>query len=333
MMTDVYFLDLRKKSDDNYEDRFQKFLDKTRLFEEIDRRKPCAVKFHPGEAGNIYYVRPQFVKIVYERLGKKGFLTDTTTLYRGERMIAPSYHLLARAHGFDFAPFIVADGLRGEASVEVDGCAIGSVIGAVPQMVVVSHFKGHMVTGFGGAIKNLGMGCAAKAGKLTMHSRSKPHINDEKCQRCYTCVEYCPHGAITEGDPPKIDYEKCIGCCGCLSVCPYRAIGIDWNAEAKETTKGIVEYAKAAIKGKTCFYINFLVDITRHCDCFHTVEPAITNDVGILASTDPVAVDRASFDLVADTIKKAQPQADPMLQIAYGVEIGLGADDYRLIMV
>ncbi|HIE05960.1 MAG TPA: DUF362 domain-containing protein [bacterium (Candidatus Stahlbacteria)] len=330
-MVDVYFLDLSKKGEESYEKRFARFLDETKVLKDIDRRKPCAIKFHPGEAGNIYYVKPQFLKIIYDRLGRSGFLTDTTTLYSGERGLATNYHRLVREHGFGFAPFIVADGLRGEASVEVDGCAIGSVIDAVTQMVVVSHFKGHMVTGFGGAIKNLGMGCSAKAGKLMMHSRSTPQIDGDVCQRCYVCVEYCPQDAISEEDPPVINYEKCIRCCGCLSVCPYRAIGIDWNAEANHTTERMVDYARAAVKGKVCVYINFLVDITRHCDCFHTVEPPITPDVGILASTDPVAIDKASFDLVEDAIKKAQPQTSPLSQIERAVKVGLGSGEYKLV--
>jgi len=332
-MADVYFLDLREKSEDNYLKRFSRLLDESGLLDRIDRNRPIAIKIHPGEAGNLYYVKPHYVRIVYERLGNRAFLTDTTTLYPGERMIAPTYQRLVKAHGFGFAPFLVADGLRGEASKQIDGCEIAAVIDAVPQMVVISHIKGHMVTGFGGAIKNLGMGCSAKAGKLWMHSRSKPKLREERCQRCYICVEYCPNQAISRTDPPVIDYQRCTGCCGCLSVCPYRAIGIEWNAEARYTTEGIVRYARAAVKGKTCIYINFVIDITRHCDCFHTIEPPIGPDVGILIATDPVAIDKASYDLIEKIIRKAQPQTEPHYQIEKGVEIGLGTDQVQLIRI
>ncbi|HID32529.1 MAG TPA: DUF362 domain-containing protein, partial [bacterium (Candidatus Stahlbacteria)] len=329
----VYFIDLRKKTEEDYLERFCRFLDEKKFLTNIDKKKPTAVKFHPGEAGNIYFVKPQFIRPVYERIGGRAFLTDTTTLYPGPRSLASTYHLLVKEHGFGFAPFIIADGLRGESYEKIEGCEIAKVITVVDQLVVISHFKGHMVTGFGGAIKNLGMGCSAKAGKLKMHSYAKPKIKDDKCQRCNVCVEYCPEGAISEGDPPRIDYNLCIGCCGCLSICPNRAIGIEWNAEDKHTIEKIVTYAQAVLKDKLCLYINFLVDITRNCDCFHTIEPPVGTDIGILAADDPVALDKASYDLTREVISKAQPQTDPLYQIEKAVEVGLGTDQYRLVTV
>ena len=333
-MVNVYFLDLRKKYEDNFIKLFDRLLDAADGLSVLNKKAPAAIKLHVGEAGNINYVNPRYVQRLAELIrhtGRDMFLTDTTTLYAGRRFRADLHIELAREHGFDFAPMIIADGLYGDDFVEVDGAKVASLFGHVDTMFCVSHFKGHLTCGFGGALKNLGMGCGAKGGKLEMHSTSKPYIDAEKCTVCLTCFDYCIHNAIRKTKNGVVINKKiCTGCAGCMAVCPERAIKFSWDAASSDTQKGIAKYASSAVKDKKVFYLNFLMDISPNCDCFHTNEPMIAPDIGILASFDPVSIDQACYDLVKDPIDKLHPEIDAQEQLAYAQEYGAGERRYEL---
>ncbi len=272
-----------------------------------------AVKIHAGEAGNTRFIPPSGINEVVRALelpGGSTFLTDTTVLYRGRRLTAPAYLQLAHEHGFGLPstpPFIVADGLRGtdETAVKLPSCCdgpsarIASLICEADSMVVVSHFKGHLLAGFGGAIKNIGMGCASRGGKLYMHSSVKPAVREAKCTACGTCVEHCPVGAITVRSKAVIGDSRCVGCGECIQRCPFGAIGVNWNQERGVFTTRLAEYAVAvASVTRIPVYVNFLVNIAGDCDCLADSGGLLVPDIGVVASTDPVAVDQASLDLV-----------------------------------
>ncbi|MEI7961610.1 MAG: DUF362 domain-containing protein, partial [archaeon] len=197
---------------------------------------------------------------------------------------------------------------------------------------VLAHFKGHMLAGFGGAIKQLSMGCAARAGKLAMHSKARPIINPLKCKKCMTCVKHCPTEACIISTIPHIDKKKCIGCAMCIAVCPYDAVGANWiNTLPNEFNEKLAEYAYAAQKGKKVIYINFAVNITKECDCFGTPQKTIAADIGVLASTDPVALDKVCLDLLRKKEGKKLFNGDKTLE--YAEKIGLGNTNYELIEI
>lgn len=333
-MATVYLLDLRKKYNEDVLCNFDRLIDTAGGMKLVQRRSPAAVKLHVGESGNVNYVNPRYVYRLVELIanaGGRAFLTDTTTLYAGRRFRADLHIALAREHGFDFAPMIIADGLYGDECVDIEGAKIAGLFGHIDFMFCVSHFKGHLNSGFGGALKNLGMGCAAKGGKLEMHSKSKPYVDDGRCTQCLTCFDYCIHGAINkDGDRVKIDKKVCTGCAGCMSVCPEAAIRFSWDAVSSDLQKGIARYAASAVKDKKIFYLNFLMNISPNCDCFHTNEPMISPDVGILASFDPVSIDQASYDLVRDAIDRLHPEIDPSEQLAFAERFGAGKRRYEL---
>jgi uncharacterized Fe-S center protein len=333
-MATVYFLDLRKKYRENVLKVFDRFLDRTDGLKILQKKSPSAIKLHVGEAGNINYVNPRYVQRLVELIRQAGatsFLTDTTTLYAGRRFRADLHIELAREHGFDFAPMIIADGLYGDDYVKVDGAKIASLFDHIDTMFCVSHFKGHLTCGFGGALKNLGMGCGAKGGKLEMHSRSEPYIDDDRCNVCLTCLDYCIHGAIKKTKSKvKIDKDLCTGCAGCMAVCPEHAIKFSWDAASTDIQKGIAKYAACAIKDKKVFYLNFLINISPNCDCFHTNEPMIAADIGILASFDPVSIDQACYDMVKGPIDKLHPELDAQEQLAFAEKFGAGERKYEL---
>ncbi len=311
-----------------------------------------AVKLHFGEKGNTTYVDPEYVRRVVEWLLERGtipFLTDTNTLYKGDRSLTPSHLATAFHHGFTYervkAPVVIADGLRGESyrEVEIRGhfyrkVKIGMEIYLADGLVVITHFKGHELTGFGGSIKNLGMGCAAREGKLSQHSTTSPFVERERCRACGLCIENCAFGAIglVEGKA-LVSPQVCSGCSQCIAVCPEGAIKVVWDESTANVQRKMAEYALGAIKGKEgrVVCLNFLIDITPVCDCYPSSREPIMDDVGILASNDPVAIDQASVDLVnrdgRDRFREIYPGIDWSVQLNHGEAIGLGRREYCLV--
>ena len=334
------------------------------LVEQNDR---TAIKLHFGETGNDSYISPVFVRQVVDKVvacGGHPFLTDTNTLYLGSRSNAVDHIRTAILHGFDYAvagaPVIIADGLSGRNVVRVhvggrhfsDVAIAGDIVGA-QSMIVLSHFKCHMVSGFGGAIKNLAMGCAPPTGKREQH-QAYPFTIPDRCTACGKCTTSCPREAITiRNAKSSIDRNLCIGCFECMTVCPERAIDIDWETEIPKFTERMVEYASGAVEGKSgkIGFMNFLTRITPDCDCVPWSDAPIVADIGILASKDPVAIDAASFDLVnreqgftdselhknhakgSDKFKGTWNNTDGYRQVRYAEEQGLGSGEYELIRI
>lgn len=333
-MSVVHFLDLRASYRDGHMSLFERFLKNTGAHAVVEKDTVCAIKLHVGEEGNSNYVSPLYVRRVCDHIRNAGgspVLSDTTTLYRGRRYRGDLHIDLAREHGFDFAPFVVGDGLYGDDHVDVNGSKIASLYARITSMICVSHFKGHLNCGFGGAVKNLGMGCAAKGGKLRMHSRSKPTINQAKCTRCLRCVSYCIVDAVKESaNGLVIDHNVCTGCGGCMSLCPEKAIVFSWDAASADIQKGIARHAADSVCSAHVFYINFLINISPNCDCFRTNEPMIAGDIGILASTDPVSLDQACYDMIKREIDDLHPGVNAQDQLAFAEEFGVGERVYEI---
>ena len=330
-MDKVFFMDLRAEPGSSLENKFNRLLAKCAMETVVGKNEIVGVKVHVGENGNLAYINHNYARLVAQeikRCGGKPFLTDTNTLYSGGRHNAFDHHETAMRHGYfsgtTGAPFIVADGLRGldYEELPVQGAhfhkvKIGSAVCQAGALCVLSHFKGHCEMGFGGAIKNLGMGCAAVPGKLELHSSSQPLQNIENCVACGQCVRRCPVNAIAMKDKKAIiDYSICIGCGQCVAACSYGAMNVKWESHGETLLEKVAEYALALhsrFKGKAR-YINFALTIAPDCDCWDYNDAPIVQDVGIFASANPLALDRATLDLVAkspalENSAYAQPQS------------------------
>lgn len=367
-MADVFFAGLRARS--HHESRVQKI---RRLFDAAgfgDVVRPgdlTAVKLHVGERGCDTYINPVFARQVVDKVKEHQahpFITDTGTLYAGSRADAVRHTVTAIEHGFAYAvvgaPVIIADGLSGGYWKEVavggnhfENVRIAGGILAADSMLVLSHVKGHDLAGFGGAIKNLAMGCAPPSGKAEQHA-GRPFVEIERCGGCGRCIQVCPQAAVTlvEGRA-RFNPERCVGCGDCMRSCDLGAIEFDWTTEIRPFIERVCEYALGAVRDKPgrVGYINFLLAITPDCDCVPWSDAPIVPDIGILASTDPVAIDHASLDLVnserglartalgenlapgEDKFKGIWDYTDGNYQIAYAARIGLGDASYRLIEV
>jgi uncharacterized Fe-S center protein len=325
--------------------------DRSNAGEQFKRGDYIAVKTHFGETTNTTYINPVIVKAIIDKLKQEGtspFLTETSTLYRGKRANALDHIAVAAEHGFGFdkmrVPLIMADGLFGddETPVEINGkhfskVNIAAQIAKVQGVVVISHFTGHMGAGFGGAIKNTGMGLASRRGKLKQHSTISPRINPGACNTCGMCIEWCPEDTISmvEGKA-YINKENCIGCGECLAVCKFGAVQFNWGRESRVLQEMMAEHSAGvikAVKGKI-FYFNFLINITKNCDCGNGGRK-ISEDIGIIAGRDIVAVEQASYDLFrkvnSTNIQDAASYSiDPLSQIKHAESLGLGSSDYRL---
>jgi uncharacterized Fe-S center protein len=279
--------------------------------------KFVAIKIHFGEPGNMSYIRPNYaarIVSLVKSLGGKPFLTDANTLYSGRRSNAIDHLRAADENGFNpiavGCNVIVADGLRGtefrEIQIDLDRCRnakIGSAIADADIIISLNHFKGHELAGFGGAVKNIGMGSGSRGGKLEMHSASKPMIKKDNCVSCGVCVKSCSQGAIIFDAEKKavIDYDKCIGCGQCVAMCMYNAAMAIWNESADIANEKIAEYAFAVVKEKPHFHVNFVMDISPNCDCWGMNDAPIIPSLGIAASFDPIAIDVACADMVNAT--------------------------------
>ena len=341
-----------------------------------------AVKLHFGEPGNMAYIRPNYVATVVDllnSLGAKTFLTDANTLYKGRRDNAVDHLKSAMVNGFNpiavNANVIIADGLKGTnySAIPIEGAKycpapkIGQAVADADIVVSISHFKGHEQAGFGGALKNLGMGCASIAGKLELHSSSQPKVNEKNCIGCRICKKNCNHGAISVNPHSKkavIDYSKCVGCGQCVALCQYAAAVLaEWDTSEVLNCK-IAEYTKAVLKGKPNFHISLIMNVSPECDCWGHNDVAIVPDLGMMASFDPVALDQACADLVnkapvingwkpaagysyaggdcacgckdhenTELFKHIHPDTDWESGLQYAQEIGLGSREYELVEI
>jgi hypothetical protein len=365
MPSTVYFIDMRAKYKENFIEKLGKLLDIAGLDQTVKKRGLTAVKLHFGEIGNTAYIRPVFIRKVIEcikEIGGVPFLTDANTLYAGNRSVAPHHLVTAIQNGFAYsvvdAPVVIADGLRGKSETAViinkkhfKRAYIGTEIVQADSLISVAHFKGHELSGFAGTLKNVGMGCASRKGKMAQHADVAPKVKVKDCVGCGECVEHCPAKAIAlVKSKAHINDDKCIGCGECVIVCPNEAVKIRWNESVPLFMEKMVEYTLGVLKGKKgrSLFINFIVDVSPACDCAPFNDAPIVRDIGVVASTDPVAIDQAAVDLVnqekalpgsclkektgsgEDKFKGLYPKVDWEIQLDYAEKIKLGSRDYVL---
>ena len=372
MTSKVYFTDFHTKMGTSVPDKLEKLI-KTAGISDIDfNRKFVAIKIHFGELGNMAYLRPNFAKRVVDvlkNLGGKPFLTDCSTLYVGARKNALDH--LDAAYENGYSPFstgcqvIIADGLKGtdEAVVPLNGtecvkeAKIGRAIMDADVVISLNHFKGHELTGFGGAVKNIGMGAASRAGKMEQHQSGTPTIDSKICAKCRGCAKVCAQNAIEYDSKgiARINLNKCVGCGRCIGVCNFDAISnSNWNAN-ELLCKKMAEYALAVLQERPQFHINIVNQVSPYCDCHAENDIPIIPDVGMFASFDPVALDRACADMcnkqpvIAESVlaknleKKhadccdhfgnSMPDTHWQDCLEHAEKIGLGTQKYELITV
>ena len=334
--------------------KFRKMLLFSKLFDCVKANDKAVIKMHFGEEGNTGHVRPDYIRIIVDLIAEKkasAVLSDTNTLYVGRRVRSAEHEKLAQEHGFTKkntgAPVVVPDERDGEKCVTVGvnkafvkDAKVLKLYREADVLVGVAHFKGHLVTGFGGAIKNIGMGCASREGKLAQHSTLSPVVYTQKCTGCGECVSVCLVEAISlVNKKSSIDGAKCIGCASCIAACRFEAIDVNWGSGAGTLQEKMAEYAYAVLHGrKNNIFVNVVMKITAECDCLAKDDPRIVEDVGILVSADPVALDHASYDLVCqkangrDVFKEAHPKSDSHKQLGHAENLGLGMKNYELVL-
>lgn len=383
--SEVFFTDLRTRPGLSLLDKLEKLVRRAGI-EGLDLKdKFTVVKLHFGEPGNMSYLRPGYVNRIVEVLkaqGAKVYLSDSNTLYKGGRSNAVDHIRSAMCNGFNpievGAPVVIADGVKGtdyvdmpvHGGVRCTNAKIGRAVADADAVVSVTHFKGHEQAGFGGTLKNIGMGAASVAGKLFLHSETSPFVIAESCRGCGMCVENCAHGAISVASGARkavIDYDKCVGCGQCVASCLFGAVGYKDSPDGKLLNEKIAEYTKAVVDGKPQFHISLIMDISPECDCWGHNDAAVAPNVGFAASLDPVALDQACADLVMaapriggdnaledalagkaghgreagchhhegerDIFHIVHPDTDWQAGLAHGEAIGLGSRSYRLITV
>lgn len=362
----VYFTNMHTNGNNNLLQKLDNLTRKAGI-ESIDfKNKYAAIKIHFGELGNLAFLRPNYAKVIVDivkELGGKAFLTDCNTLYVGSRKNALDHMDTAYENGF--SPFstgchvIIGDGLKGtdEMVLPIENgeilkeAKIGRAICDADIFISLNHFKGHELTGFGGALKNIGMGCGSRAGKMEMHSNGKPYISQKRCISCGACAKNCAHSAISFNEQKKavINHDKCVGCGRCIGVCPVDAVRPASDESMDMLNKKIAEYTKAVLHGKPHFHISLVVDVSPYCDCHGDNDMPIIPNVGMFASFDPVALDVACADMANkqpvlpgskldqskhihhDHFKDTHPDIDWQVAIDHAVKLGIGNKGYELI--
>ncbi|MDR1779769.1 MAG: DUF362 domain-containing protein [Tannerella sp.] len=339
----VYFTNLRTSPSASLPTKMERVVKRAGI-ERIDfKNQFTAIKMHFGEPGNLAYLRPNYVARMVEllnSLGAKTFLTDSNTLYSGGRSNAVDHLKSAVANGFNpltaNCNVIIADGVKGtdcrEVEINGDYCKspkIGAAVVDADIVISMTHFKGHEQSGFGGTLKNLGMGAASRAGKLELHSCSQPQIDRDECTGCGVCVKYCAHDAVHLGSDRKafIDYDKCVGCGQCVALCQHDGAVQGENDTSENLNCKIAEYTKAVLLGKPNFHVSFIMNVSPECDCWNHNDAAIIPDLGIAASFDPVALDQACADLVI----KAPALSNSKLADKHPHEHLEGKDKFNLV--
>ena len=363
----VYFADFRADHRENLLQKLERLVKQAGMLERIDfSNKYTAIKLHFGEPGNLSYLRPNFAKVIVDLIRKQGgkvFLTDCNTLYVGGRKNALDHLDAAYENGYN--PFavgchvVIGDGIKGtdERWVPIDGeyvkeAKIGAAVMDADIIISMNHFKGHVAAGFGGALKNIGMGCGSRAGKMEMHSAGKPVISEKRCVGCGVCRKNCAHDAIAVTDKKAaINYDKCVGCGRCLGMCPMDAVRAASDESNDILVCKIAEYALAVLKDRPHFHISFVMDVSPTCDCHGFNDAPIIPDVGIFASFDPVALDKACMDAanaqkpvrnsklgeaeldLGDHFQTVHPTTNGIVAMEHGQKIGLGTMEYKLIKI
>jgi len=363
----VYYTDFRTSFRENLPQKLTRLVKQAGMLDKIDfNNKYTAIKIHFGEPGNLSYLRPNFAKVIVDLIKEQGgrvFLTDCNTLYVGRRKNGLDHLDTAYENGYN--PFtlgchiVIGDGVKGtdETLVPVAGeyvkeAKIGRAVMDADIVISMNHFKGHVAAGFGGAMKNLGMGCCSRAGKMEMHSAGKPYVDQECCVGCGICKKNCAHDAITiTNKKASIDHDKCVGCGRCLGMCPMDAVNSADDESNDILAKKIAEYTLAVVQDRPHFHISFVMDVSPNCDCHPVNDAPIVPDVGIFASFDPVALDMACTDAVntqkpvrnsklgeaeldmGDHFRTVHPTTNGIVAIEHGQKIGLGSKEYELIKI
>lgn len=370
----VYFTDFRCEVDEGPATKLSRLIDKAGLGAMDLEGKFVAIKMHFGELGNMSYLRPNYARAVVDYViahGGKPFLTDCNTLYPGSRKNALEHLYCAWENGFTpltvGCPVIIGDGLKGtdDIAVPVHGgeyvkeAKIGHAIMDADVFISLTHFKGHEMTGFGGAIKNIGMGCGSRAGKKDQHCNGQAIIDPEKCRGCKRCLRECANDGLVYDEVNKkmtINADNCVGCGRCIGACNFDAIDFAHNAAVAELNCRMAEYAKAVVDGRPNFHISLVVDVSPTCDCHSGNDAPMLPDVGMFASTDPLAIDQACVDACLkqeplpntllteqmakedfcdhhDHFENVTPNAEYKTCLAHAAKIGLGNREYELITV
>lgn len=365
-VSNVYYTNMRTTLTENLLQKLERLVKKAGMTEIDFKNKYAAIKIHFGEPGNLAYLRPNYSKVLVDLIKEQGgkvFLTDCNTLYVGRRKNALDHLDAAYENGYN--PFatgchvIIADGLKGtdEALVPIDGdyvkeAKVGRALMDADILISLTHFKGHEATGFGGTLKNIGMGGGSRAGKMEMHNAGKPFVDPSLCVGCGSCKKNCAHGAITiESRKASIDTGKCVGCGRCIGACPVDAVGTMCDEANDILNKKIAEYTWAIIKDRPHFHVSLVVDVSPNCDCHSENDAPIVPNVGMFASFDPVALDMACADAVNrqpvlagsllaeqehchhDHFTDTHPDTNWESCIDHAVKLGLGNKEYHLITI
>lgn len=369
----VYFTDFRTPyGGDTMPGKLKKLIRKAGIAHLNLEGQFVAIKIHFGELGNVSYLRPNYARAVVDvvkELGGKPFLTDCNTLYPGSRKNALEHLYCAWENGFTpltvGCPILIGDGLKGTDDIEVPvrggeyvkNAKIGRAVMDADVIISMTHFKGHETTGFGGALKNLGMGCGSRAGKKEQHNNGKAYIQQEICRGCRRCMRECANnGLVFDPETRKmhVDKEHCVGCGRCVGACNFDAIDFEDPNSNQMLNYRIAEYAKAVVDGRPQFHISLVMDISPNCDCHVENDAPILPDVGMFASFDPLALDQACVDACMkceplpnsqlgehmrdphfvdhhDHFTNSTPESEWQSCLSHAEKIGLGTRDYELI--